>query len=86
LLDPLLKSTTAQAQAVRPLAALLADQFTQQLRLQSEAEKLAQLAHDEQHRAEVLDQKLRALEAIEISEPGRPPRRPADPVRGDLAK
>ncbi|HEY8358080.1 MAG TPA: hypothetical protein VIL30_11520 [Ramlibacter sp.] len=63
-----------EAQPLHALARLLAAQFTEQRRLEEQAERQAQQVRDNQRRIEQLNDRLEAVRAIERSLPSRPRR------------
>lgn len=70
LLESVMKSTHPYAAGLAPLARLLHEQYGERLRLE-------QQLRDAQRRAELLQEKIDALTAIERSLPARPPAKPA---------
>lgn len=72
LVESLLKSTEPAATALHPLAALLAEQLAERLRLEANGERLAGQLKENQRRVGELQEKLERLTNIERSLPGRP--------------
>lgn len=72
LLEGILKSKTAVAVSLQPLAQLLAAQYSERLRLDALADKSAQQLKDSQARNTELQEKINALADIERSLPVRP--------------
>ena len=75
LVQRVLSQTGPQAQALHPLARLLAAQIGQQLearRLEEQLERQSLQLRDSQRRIEVLNDRLEAVRAIERSLPSRP--------------
>jgi len=72
LADGIVKSTDPAAQALRPLAALLAEQLLERQRLEQQVERQATQLRDSQRRVGELQEKLERLANIERSLPGRP--------------
>lgn len=75
LVQRVLAQTGAQAQALQPLARLLAAQINQQVearRLEEQVERQNQQLRDSQRRIDVLNDRLEAVRAIERSLPSRP--------------
>ena len=72
LLSRLLANTDAQAQALHPLARLLAARYGEQRRLEDLLEKQTQQTRDVQRRLEQTHERLEALKAIERSLISRP--------------
>lgn len=83
LLDVVLKLTNPSAVDLHPLARLLAEQYSERLKLEMQLDKVNQQLKDSQRRADELQEKLNALADIERSLPP-PPRavRPAAPGVG----
>lgn len=76
LVQRVLTQATPQAQALHPLARLLAAQINQQAearRLEEQIERQNQQLRDSQRRIDVLNDRLEAVRAIERSLPSRPP-------------
>jgi hypothetical protein len=71
-LDAFAASTDAQAEALKPLAALLAARLAEQRRLQDSVERLTLQLRDSQRRHDQLAEKLEALKAIEQTLPAKP--------------
>jgi hypothetical protein len=71
-LDAAAASTDAQAEALKPLAVLLAARITEQRRLLDSVDKLNQQLRDAQRRNDQLNEKLEALKAIEQKLPATP--------------
>lgn len=85
LLDTVLASNAPEAQALQPIARLLADQLLERQRLEATNERLTrQLERTGQHlkesqrQADELREKLEALAEIERTLPARPPASPPD--------
>lgn len=75
LVQRVLAQTGPQAQALQPLARLLAAQIGQQVearRLEEQVERQNQQLRDSQRRIDVLNDRLEAVRAIERSLPSRP--------------
>ena len=72
LLARLLANTDAQAQALHPLARLLAARYSEQRRLEDLLDKQNQQTRDVQRRLEQTQERLEALKAIERSLTSRP--------------
>lgn len=72
LLTRLLANTDAQAQALHPLARLLAARYGEQRRLEDLLDKQTQQTRDAQRRLEQTHERLEALKAIERSLISRP--------------
>ncbi|MEC5213519.1 hypothetical protein RCH06_002069 [Polaromonas sp. CG_9.5] len=72
LLSRLLVNTDAQAQALHPLARLLAARYGEQRRLEDLLDKQTQQTRDAQRRLEQTQDRLEALKAIERSLTSRP--------------
>ncbi len=77
LLTRLLGNTSAEAQALHPLARLLAARLGEQRRLEEQLEKQTQQSRELQRRLDQTTERLEALKAIERSLPSRPPAGPA---------
>lgn len=77
LLARVLGNADAQAQALHPLARLLASRFGEQRRLEEQLEKQNQQVRDVQRRLDQTNERLEALKAIERSLASRPPAAPA---------
>ncbi len=73
LLTRLLANTDAQAQALHPLARLLAARYGEQRRLEDLLDKQNQQTREVQRRLEQTNERLEALKAIERSLTSRPP-------------
>lgn len=73
LLTRLLANTDAEAQALHPLARLLAARFGEQRRLEDLLDKQTQQTRDVQRRLDQTNERLEALKAIERSLTSRPP-------------
>jgi len=67
----------ADAQALHPLARLLASRYSEQRRLEEQLEKQGQQLRDVQRRLDQTNERLEALKAIERSLTSRPPAAPA---------
>ncbi len=74
LLQKVLGTEDAQAQALHPLARLILAQQAGQRRLEDQVERQAQQLRDSQRRIDQLSDRLDALRAIERSLPSRPVR------------
>lgn len=72
LLESVLKRTDPGAAVLQPLARLLADQYSERLKLESQLDKLNQQLKESQRRGDELQDKLNALAAIERSLPPPP--------------
>jgi hypothetical protein len=72
LIDGVVKSPEPEALLVKPLAQMLAFNYTEMRRLSEQADKITQQAKDSQRRTEQLNEKLEALKAIERTLPARP--------------
>ncbi|MBS4017404.1 MAG: hypothetical protein KGZ68_04115 [Dechloromonas sp.] len=72
LAEAVVKSTHPSAPAVRPLAALLAEQLLERQRLEQQVERQSAQLRDSQRRVGELQEKLERLANIERSLPGRP--------------
>lgn len=77
LLARVLGNADAEAQALQPLARLLASRFGEQRRLEEQLEKQNQQMRDVQRRLDQTNERLEALKAIERSLASRPPAAPA---------
>lgn len=77
LLARVLGNADAEAQALQPLARLLASRFGEQRRLEEQLEKQNQQVRDVQRRLDQTNERLEALKAIERSLASRPPAAPA---------
>lgn len=77
LLARVLGNADAEAQALQPLARLLASRFAEQRRLEEQLEKQNQQMRDVQRRLDQTNERLEALKAIERSLASRPPAAPA---------
>jgi len=73
LLTRLLANPDAEAQALHPLARLLASRYGEQRRLEDLVEKQNQQTRDVQRRLDQTNERLEALKAIERSMTSRPP-------------
>ncbi|MBK5207038.1 MAG: hypothetical protein JJD98_17055 [Polaromonas sp.] len=73
LLARVLGNASAEAQALHPLARLLAARYGEQRRLEEQLEKQIQQTRDVQRRLDQTNEKLDALKAIERSMTSRPP-------------
>jgi septal ring factor EnvC (AmiA/AmiB activator) len=73
LLARVLGNATAEAQALHPLARLLAARYGEQRRLEELLEKQTQQTRDVQRRLDQTHERLEALKAIERSLTNRPP-------------
>ncbi len=82
LLDRVLTNNGAEAQALYPLASLLASRFGEQRRLEDQLEKQMQQTREVQRRLDQTNERLEALKAIERSLTNRPPPAPATHSRG----
>lgn len=71
-LDIVNTATDAQAEQLKPLAALLAARLAEQRRLLDSVDKLNQQLRESQRRNEQLNEKLEALKAIEQTLPAKP--------------
>jgi hypothetical protein len=71
-LDIVTTATDAQAEPLKPLAALLAARLAEQRRLLDSVDKLSAQLRDSQRRNEQLNEKLEALKAIEQTLPAKP--------------
>ncbi|MDV7398501.1 hypothetical protein RZS08_44255, partial [Arthrospira platensis SPKY1] len=67
LLQRLQASATAEAEALRPLARLLADLLSNQRRLEEQVDRHAAQLRDAQRRIDRLGERLEAMRAIERS-------------------
>jgi DNA repair ATPase RecN len=67
----------ADAQALHPLARLLASRYAEQRRLEEQLDKQNQQLRDVQRRLDQTNERLEALKAIERSLTSRPPASPA---------
>lgn len=85
LLTRLLANTDAQAQALHPLARLLAARYGEQRRLEDLLEKQNQQTREVQRRLEQTHERLEALKAIERSLISRP-HTPAAPAPANRAR
>ena len=72
LLDSVLKSTDPAAIALHPLARLLADNYGERLRLDTQLEKQGQQLKESQRKAVELQEKIDGLADIERTLPQRP--------------
>lgn len=77
LLSRILSNPSAPAQALQPLARLLAARYAEQRRLEEQLDKQIQQTRDVQRRLEQTRERLEALKAIERSLTSRPPATPA---------
>lgn len=77
LLARVLGNAGVEAQALHPLARLLASRFGEQRRLEEQLEKQNQQMRDVQRRLDQTNERLEALKAIERSLASRPPAAPA---------
>lgn len=73
LLARVLGNAGAEAQALHPLARLLASRYSEQRRLEEQLDKQNQQVRDVQRRLEQTHERLEALKAIERSLVSRPP-------------
>lgn len=73
LLTRLINSSAPEAQALQPLARLLAARYGEQRRLEDQLEKQAQQLREVQRRLDQTHERLEALKAIERSLTSRPP-------------
>ncbi len=73
LLARVLGNADAEAQALQPLARLLASRFGEQRRLEEQLEKQNQQMRDVQRKLDQTNERLEALKAIERSLASRPP-------------
>ncbi|CAN5234218.1 hypothetical protein BH10PSE16_BH10PSE16_23040 [soil metagenome] len=80
LLTRLLANTDADAQALHPLARLLAARYGEQRRLEDLLEKQNQQTREVQRRLDQTNERLEALKAIERSLTSRTPASPAVPA------
>lgn len=80
LIDGVVNAPEADAQAVKPLAKILAAGYAEIRRLSDQAERLNQQVKENQRRIEQLNQKLEALKAIELTLPARSNGAPAAPA------
>lgn len=71
-LDIVAAATEPPAEALKPLAELLAGRIAEQRRLQESLDRLGQQLRDSQRRSDQLNEKLEALKAIEQTLPGKP--------------
>jgi len=84
LLGRVLTSPSADAQALHPLAGLLAARFAEQRRLEDQLDKQTQQMRDVQRRLDQTNERLEALKAIERSLTNRlSPVAPANNSRGN---
>lgn len=72
LLDPVLKSSDPVAVGLQPLARLLADNFGERLKLETQLEKQGQQLKESQRKAAELQEKIDSLADIERTLPQRP--------------
>lgn len=79
LVQRVLGSSTAPAQALHPLARLMEARLLQQRRLEDQLERQAQQLRDAQRRNDQLNERLEAVRAIERSLTTRPAALPASP-------
>lgn len=87
LIEGVVKSPEPEALIVRPLAQMLAVNYTEIRRLSEQADKITQQAKDSQRRTEQLNEKLEALKAIERTLPARPSGAAAVPlIKGTAAQ
>ena len=77
LLGRVLGNASAEAQALHPLARLLAARYGDQRRLEEQLERQTQQLHDLQRKLDQTHERLEALKAIERSLTSRPPAAPA---------
>jgi hypothetical protein len=77
LLGRVLGNASAEAQALHPLARLLAARYGDQRRLEEQLERQTQQLHDLQRKLDQTHERLEALKAIERSLTSRPPAVPA---------
>jgi len=82
LLGHVLANAGTEAQALHPLASLLAARFGEQRRLEDLLEKQTQQTREVQRRLDQTNERLEALKAIERSLTNRPPPAPATNNRG----
>ena len=68
-LDSVLSSTESEAQSLKPLARLLADQYAELWRLTEQVDKLGQQGKENQRRIDQLNKMLEGLKAIERTLP-----------------
>lgn len=73
LLARVLGNTNVEAQALHPLARVLAARYGEQRRLEEQLEKQTQQVRDLQRRLDQTNERLEALKAIERSLTSRPP-------------
>jgi len=73
LLGHVLANAGTEAQALHPLASLLAARFGEQRRLEDQLEKQTQQTREVQRRLDQTNERLEALKAIERSLTNRPP-------------
>jgi hypothetical protein len=73
LLNRILSNPSAPAQALQPLARLLAARYAEQRRLEDQLDKQIQQTREVQRRLEQTHERLEALKAIERSLTSRPP-------------
>ncbi|WP_422843872.1 hypothetical protein [Acidovorax sp. M2(2025)] len=79
LVQRVLGSSTAPAQALHPLARLMEARLLQQRRLEDQLERQAQQLRDAQRRNDQLNERLEAVRAIERSLTTRPAALPSSP-------
>lgn len=72
LLERIARSGTPQAVSLQPLVRLLADQYAERLKLETQVDRLGAGQREAERRASALQDKLDALAEIERSLPGRP--------------
>lgn len=80
LIDGVVKSVAPDAQAVKPLARMLAANYAEMRRFSDTADRLSQQIKESQRRTEQLNQTLEALKTIERTLPARPNGAPATPA------
>lgn len=86
LLTRLLANPDAEAQALHPLARLLASRYGEQRRLEDLLEKQNQQTRDVQRRLDQTNERLEALKAIERSLTSRPPPPAAAPASAPVSR
>ena len=86
LLTRLLANPDAEAQALHPLARLLASRYGEQRRLEDLLEKQNQQTRDVQRRLDQTNERLEALKAIERSLTSRPPPPAAAPASAPASR
>ncbi len=71
-LDSIINANTPDAQALKPLAQLLAASYAQQRHQNEHADRLAQQLKESQRRTDQLNDTLERLKTIELALPARP--------------